>query len=282
MWTRCSWSQCWFGIRDYNLPDLTCKWCQYVGETFASILCAESVIIWNSKPKSSAATSCFCIYDHPGGHLFLMHTFINWTAVSLRNPPSCTSKQTVIYNSHDLWPISVLKYRRLLKHSFFSLFFSPPARDKVKLDVDAWDDFIQNLLMCFLCTINLKPLGVSWQSVASAAPLLLGDMISCFVNCRDSDTCILMAVLECPRILTNAKTNNCWMFCGTNLYHSYVTATSLKRQEPTDIFESMCTSSLLSRHMFLKCSLSLSHHFFKRWNVCFFLFPNALFCFFES
>lgn len=59
--------------------------------------------------------------------------------------------------------------------------------------------------MCLLCTINLKPLGVSKQSVASAALLLRGKMISCFVNCRDSDTCILMADFGCPCVLTNAK-----------------------------------------------------------------------------
>lgn len=116
-------------------------------------------------------------------------------------PPSCTSKQTVIYNSHDLWSIRVPRYRRLLSHSFIHA----PTTDKVKLDVDALDDFIQNLLMCLLCTINLKPLGVSKQSVASAALLLRGEMISCFVNCRDSDTCILMGDFGCPRVLTNAK-----------------------------------------------------------------------------
>lgn len=111
------------------------------------------------------------------------------------------SKQTMIYNSHDLWSIRVPKCRRLLSHSFIHA----PTKDKVKLDVDALDDFIQNLLMCLLCTINLKPLGVSKQSVASAALLLLGKMISCFVNCRDSDTCILMGDFRCSCILTNAK-----------------------------------------------------------------------------
>lgn len=59
----------------------------------------------------------------------------------------------------------MLKYRRLLSHSFIYA----PTTDKVKLNVDALGDFIQNLLMCLLCTINLKPLGVSKQSVASAA-----------------------------------------------------------------------------------------------------------------
>lgn len=107
----------------------------------------------------------------------------------------------MIYNSHDLWSIGVLKYHRLLSHSFIHA----PTTDKVKLDVDALDDFIQNLLMCLLCTINLKPLGVSEQSVASAALLLPGKMTSCFVNCRDSDTCILMGDFGCPRILINAK-----------------------------------------------------------------------------
>lgn len=93
------------------------------------------------------------------------------------------------------------KYRRLLSHSFIHA----PTTDKVKLDVDALDDFIQNLLMCLLCTINLKPLGVSKQSVASAALLLQGKMISCFVNCGDSDTCILMGHFRSLCILTNAK-----------------------------------------------------------------------------
>lgn len=167
----------------------------------AAILSTESVIIWNSKPKSSAATSCFSIYDHPGRPLLLMHTFINWTAVSLLGPPSSTSKQTMIYNSHDLRSTGVPKYHRLLSRSFIHA----PSTDKVKLDVDALDDFIQNLLMCLLCTINLKPLGVSEQSVASAALLLLGKMISCFVNCRDSDTCILMVHFGCRCILINAK-----------------------------------------------------------------------------
>lgn len=55
-------------------------------QTLTAILSAESVIIENSKPKSSTATSCFCIYSHPGGHLLLMHAFINWTAVSLLSP----------------------------------------------------------------------------------------------------------------------------------------------------------------------------------------------------
>lgn len=66
-------------------------------------------------------------------------------------------------------------------------FIFASTRDKVKLDVDALDDFIQNLLMCFLCTINLKPLEVSPQSVASAALLLPGEMISCFANCCNGD-----------------------------------------------------------------------------------------------
>lgn len=166
----------------------------------AAIPSAESVIVWFCQPKSSAATSCFCIYDHPGGHLLLMHTFINWTAVSLLSPLR-TSKQTVIYNSRDLWSIRVSKYRHLLSYSFIHA----STTDKVKLDVDALDDFIQNLLMCLLCTINLKPLGVSKQSVASAALLLQGKMISCFVNCRDSNTCILIGDFGCPCILTNAK-----------------------------------------------------------------------------
>lgn len=50
-------------------------------------------------------------------------------------------------------------------------FVHVPTADKVKVNVDALDDFIQNLLMCLLCTINLKPLGVSKQSVATAALL---------------------------------------------------------------------------------------------------------------
>lgn len=123
-------------------------------------------------------------------------------------PHPCTSKQTMIYNSCDLWSITALKYRRLLSHSFIHA----PTTDKVKLDVDALDDFIQNLLMCLLCTINLKPLGMSQQSVALAALLLPGEMISCFVNCRDSDTCILMGDFGCPYIFDQHKINNCWMF----------------------------------------------------------------------
>lgn len=83
--------------------------------------------------------------------------------------------------------------------------YTCPATDKVKLDVDALDDFIQNLLMCLLCTINLKPLGVSTQSVASAALLLRGKMISCLVNCRAGDACILMGECGCHFILTAAK-----------------------------------------------------------------------------
>lgn len=94
----------------------------------------------------------------------------------------------MIYNPRDLWSIWVLKYHHLLSHSFIHA----STTDKVKLDVDALNDFIQNLLMCLLCTINLKPLGVSKQSVASAALLLLGKMISCFVNCGNSETCIYM------------------------------------------------------------------------------------------
>lgn len=120
-------------------------------------------------------------------------------------PPSCTSKQTVIYNSHDLRSFGGLKYRRLLSHSFIHA----PSTDKVKLDVDPLDDFIQNLLMCLLCTINLKPLGVSKQSVASAALLLPGKMISCFVNCGDSDTCILMEEFWMSLHFDQCKMNNC-------------------------------------------------------------------------
>lgn len=101
-------------------------------------------------------------------------------------PPSSTSKQTMIYLSRDLWSIGVPKYQCLLSQSFIHA----PTADKVKLVVDALDDFIQILLMCLLCTINLKPLGVSTQSVASAALLLQSEMISCFVNCGDGDACI--------------------------------------------------------------------------------------------
>lgn len=153
-----------------------------VDRTWAAIPSTESVIAWFPKPKSSAATLCFCIYDHPGGHLLLMHTFINWTAVSLLSPPPVRPNKPwfIIHMIYDL--SESRKYCRLLSHSFIHA----PTTDKVKLDVDALNDFIQNLLMCLLCTINLKPLGVSKQSVASAALLLPGKMISCFVNCRES------------------------------------------------------------------------------------------------
>lgn len=107
----------------------------------------------------------------------------------------------MIYNSCDLWSVRVLKSRRVPSPSFTHA----PTTDKEKLDVDALDDFIQNLLMCLLCTINLKPLGVSRQSVASAALLLPGEVMSCFVNWRDGDACILMADFGCSCILTNAK-----------------------------------------------------------------------------
>lgn len=59
------------------------------------------------------------------------------------------------------------EYRRQARYSFIHV----PTSDKVKLNVDALDNFIQNLLMCLLCTINLEPLGVSTQSVATAALL---------------------------------------------------------------------------------------------------------------
>lgn len=59
------------------------------------------------------------------------------------------------------------EYRRQARYSFVHV----PTADKVKLNVDALDDFIQNLLMCLLCTINLEPLGVSKQSVATTALL---------------------------------------------------------------------------------------------------------------
>lgn len=142
------------------------------------------------------------------GTSLLMHSPINWTAVLLVNPYK--SKQTMIYNSHDLWSPGVLKYH----HLFSYLFIHTPTTDKEKknVDVDALDDFIQNLLMCLLCTINLKPLGVSEQSVAFAAILLLGKMISCFVNCRDGDTCILMGNFRYPCFFFFfcwVKMNNC-------------------------------------------------------------------------
>lgn len=59
------------------------------------------------------------------------------------------------------------EYRRQPRYSFIHV----PTADKVKLNVDALDNFIQNLLMCLLCTINLEPLGVSKQSVATTALL---------------------------------------------------------------------------------------------------------------
>lgn len=59
------------------------------------------------------------------------------------------------------------EYCRQASYSFVHV----PTADKVKLNVDALDDFIQNLLMCLLCTINLEPLGVSKQSVATTALL---------------------------------------------------------------------------------------------------------------
>lgn len=56
------------------------------------------------KPKSSAATSCFHIYSHKLGHLLLLQTLYTgqqFCASSL----SSVSKQTLIYNSHDLLSI---------------------------------------------------------------------------------------------------------------------------------------------------------------------------------
>lgn len=55
--------------------------------------------------------------------------------------------------------------------SVLLLCMSEPTAEEVKLNVDASDDFILNLLMCLLCTVNLKPLRVSKQSVASTALL---------------------------------------------------------------------------------------------------------------
>lgn len=99
--------------------------------------------------------------------------------------------------------------------------------DKVKLDVDALDDFIQKPLMCLLCTINLKPLGVSKQSVASIAVLLLGKMTSCFVNCKDSNTCILMGNFRYCRILSKWIIAGClvtkvlsWISCGNFIWQT--------------------------------------------------------------
>lgn len=85
-----------------------------------------SVIIGNVKPKSSANTSCFLIYDHPGGHLLINAQRYNWTAVLLLNPYK--SKQTMIYNSHDLWSPGVLKYHHLLGY----LFIHAPTTDGEK------------------------------------------------------------------------------------------------------------------------------------------------------
>lgn len=139
-----------------------------------------------------------------------MHTFINWTAVSLLNPPSCTSKQTLIYNSHDLWSIRVPKYLRLLSHSFIHA----ATTDKVKLDVDALDDFIQNLLMCLLCAINLKPLGVSKQSVASAALLLLGKNDKLLCKLQGWWHMHINGRFPMSLHFDQWKINNCWMFCS--------------------------------------------------------------------
>lgn len=89
-----------------------------------------------------------------------------------------------------------------------------PLAGGAKLDADARDDFILNLLMCLLCTVNLKPLRVSKQSVASAALLWLGKMTSCFVNCRDGDTCILMADFWMFLHFDRRRMNNFSTLCG--------------------------------------------------------------------
>lgn len=68
----------------------------------------------------------------------------------------------MIYDLSECW-----EYCSQRRYSFLHV----PTADKVKLNVDALDDFIQKLLMCLLCTINLEPLGVSKQSVATAALL---------------------------------------------------------------------------------------------------------------
>lgn len=119
-------------------------------------------------------------------------------------------------------------------------------KEKKKLDVDALDDFIQNLLMCLLCTINLKPLGVSEQSVAFAAILLLGKMISCFVNCRDGDTCILMGNFRYPCIFIYIFfVESKWVIAElfvTSFFFFFSSALDILfiGQKQAEIFDSLC------------------------------------------
>lgn len=74
----------------------------------------------------------------------LLHTFINRTAISLLNVILfIQTQQFIIHMIYNLWKRS---------HSFIHV----RTAHKVKVNVDALDDFIQNLLVCLLCTIHLK------------------------------------------------------------------------------------------------------------------------------
>lgn len=151
----------------------------------------------------------FHIYDHKSATSSFIVNCAHRTAVSLLVPRPSASKQTLIYNSRELRSPKVPPSAQ--RRRFYT---RAPTAGGVKLNADAWDDFILNLLMCLLCTVNLKPLRVSKQSVASAALLWLGKMTSCFVNCRDGDTCILMADFWMFLHFDRRRMNNFSMLCG--------------------------------------------------------------------
>lgn len=92
----------WFRIGEYNVLYFLLSVASR--QNLSSHSSTESVIAWFPKPKSSAATLCFCIYDHPGGHLLLMHTFIKWTAVSLLSSPPVRPNKPwfIIHMIYDL------------------------------------------------------------------------------------------------------------------------------------------------------------------------------------
>lgn len=154
---RLIFSRPWFANR-YDLP---CWW--YLSPSFCRI-----VILHISKPKSSAASPPFSVFTATREDIsLLLHTF--YKLDSRFTPQPCP----ILPNTP--WFIIPMIYdlsecRECCRQTRYS-FIHVPSADKVKVNVDALDDFIQNLLMCLLCTINLKPLGVSKQSVATAALL---------------------------------------------------------------------------------------------------------------
>lgn len=129
----------------------------------------------------------------------LMHSAINRTAVLLLNPYK--SKQTMIYNSHDLWSPGVLKYHHLLSY----LFIHAPTTDEEKTRYRCIGWFHSKPAHVFIMHNKSKTTWSVRAICCLCCSLLLGKMISCFVNCSDGDACILMGHFRYPCIFVESK-----------------------------------------------------------------------------